>query len=307
MALNWLDELPQTAQHASSYGPQNTTYHNNSIFHLQAEPEKSTQKERSARADPSVAPPTKGPMPITFLTRNAFAALESKDVEEEGDHLDEYPILNDIPLPTMRKRMKKFPKGTSANAQRRQRQQGKEFDAILKQLEDEDVKDQLNVLENEPDDTPAFSASHSPQHAGWSRIPCVLDSGAVQSVAPPEMAPGVPVLPSAGSKRGQHYLAANGQRMANIGEQHIRVVTEEGGQADVTFQVTGVTRPLLSVGELCDRGNRVVFGRGGGVIQNTSTGAITHFARSGGIYAIDFFIPKSTPNYQGFPGQGTAM
>jgi len=121
------------------------------------------------------------------------------------------------------------------------------------------------------------------------------------------MAPGVPVKPSAGSKRGQHYLAANGQRMANIGEQHVRVVTEAGGQADVTFQVTGVTRPLLSVGELCDRGNRVVFGRGGGVIQNTTTGAVTHFGRSGGIYAIDLYVQKSAAAAQGFPGQGTAM
>ena len=142
-------------------------------------------------------------IPTTILTRNTFAAFGSEDVEDQDDYLDEYPFLNVIPLSTTRKRMEKFPKGTVANAQRRQRQQEKEFDAILKQLKDEDAKDQLNALENEPDDTPAFSASHSPQHAGWSRIPCVLDSVAVQSVAPPGMAPGVSVLPSGGPRRAR--------------------------------------------------------------------------------------------------------
>ena len=63
------------------------------------------------------------------------------------------------------------------------------------------------------------------------------------------------------------------------------------------------------MGEMCDRGNRVLFGRGGGVIQNLKTGEITPFRREGGIYALDFYLaaggqgPRRNP---GFPGQGNS-
>ena len=122
-----------------------------------------------------------------------------------------------------------------------------------------DVSNSLNVLDNDLDDTPVFATA---DENGWIKIPGVLDSGDVQSVAPPHLAPGVPIVPSAGSRRGQHFRAANGHKLPNL-EQHISLVTDQGGRADVTFPVTGVTKPLLSVGELCDRGEQSHFRRRG--------------------------------------------
>merc|ERR1712008_301322 len=95
-----------------------------------------------------------------------------------------------------------------------------------------------------------------------------------------------PVRPSTGSRKGQHYLAAeDGTTMSNEGKQALEVMTDEGAPADMVFRITDVKKPVFSVGKLCDRGNRVIFGSGGGVIHNLKTNRLTAFRRKGGIYA----------------------
>ena len=68
----------------------------------------------------------------------------------------------------------------------------------------------------------------------------------------------------------------------------------------MTFQVTDVQKHLCSVAEICDRGNRVVFGINGGVIHNLRTNSITPFKRKGGIYMLDLWINQSEPAKTGF-------
>ena len=171
-------------------------------------------------------------------------------------------------------------------------------------------RDEAYILTEDVQDIPTFTASEwREENDHWVKVTGIIDSGAVQSIAPPEMAPGIPILPSPGSKRGQKYLAANGSRIANSGQQRLHVHTEDGRPAEINFQIASVTRPLCSVGEMCDRGNRVLFGRGGGVTQNLKSGEITPFRREGGIYALDFYLaaggqgPRRNP---GFPGQGNS-
>ena len=121
------------------------------------------------------------------------------------------------------------------------------------------------------------------------KVTSVVDSGAAEHVASSETAPNVRIMPSAGSRRGQKYITAKGDVMVNEGEQSLKVMTEEGATTDITFQITDVRRPLCSVGKICDRGNRVVLGRGGG-IHNVGTGRLTPFRRRGNIYAVDFWV-----------------
>ena len=71
--------------------------------------------------------------------------------------------------------------------------------------------------------------------------------------------------------------------------------TDAGDHANMTYQVAEVRRPLTSIAKLCDRGNRVVFGRGGGIIQNLKTGKTTHFRREGSIYVLDMWIDTQGP------------
>ena len=78
----------------------------------------------------------------------------------------------------------------------------------------------------------------------------------------------------------------------------------------MTWQVAEVTRPLLSVGKICDTGHQVTFGRSGGVITDLVTGEEYPFLRdASGMYQLEFWIvAKDGPNAyapsQGFPGPG---
>lgn len=63
----------------------------------------------------------------------------------------------------------------------------------------------------------------------WVRVKSIVDSGAVQSIALPSMAPGVPVEESYMSKAGGSYISANNHRIPNMGQQAVNVVTNEGG------------------------------------------------------------------------------
>ena len=67
---------------------------------------------------------------------------------------------------------------------------------------------------------------------------------------------------SAGSKAGQHYVVGNGQRVKNEGQLRLNLQTKVSGEInnlDTTFQAAKVSRPLLSVGVICDSGLDVLF------------------------------------------------
>ena len=71
------------------------------------------------------------------------------------------------------------------------------------------------------------------------------------------------------------------------------MVTDGGMDSTVLFQLAVVSRPLMSVSAICDHGSRVIFGRGGGVIQNLATGLEVPFERRGGIYAMGLWTRGS--------------
>ena len=136
-----------------------------------------------------------------------------------------------------------------------------------------------------------------------------MDSGAAQSVAPPSMAPGVVIEASPGSQRGQHYVSASGGRLPNMGQQRMKVQTNEGRDALVLYQIAEVSRPLTAVSQTCDNGNWVVYTPEGGFIWNLKTGGKTSFERRGGIYELDLWVKDAdlTGGSQstGFPRPGS--
>ena len=140
------------------------------------------------------------------------------------------------------------------------------------------------------------------QDENWVKVSGVMDSGAADNVTSSDTVPHVPIRPSAGSKRGQNFVSACGQKRANEGEQLLQGYTDQGEEADMLMQITDVKKSLFSVKKICDRGNRVVFGRGGGVIHNLATNKLTPFRKQGGVYMMDLWIPK--PNVsEGFRRQ----
>ena len=138
---------------------------------------------------------------------------------------------------------------------------------------------------------PAAVSWKDESHPSWVRIRTVMDSGAAQSVAPPSMAPGVIIEESPGSQRGQHYISASGGRLPNMGQQRLKVQTNEGRDSKVVYQIAEVSRPLTAVSQTCDNGNWVVYTPQGGFILSCLTGG-SYFDRRGDIYELDLWVKE---------------
>ena len=71
------------------------------------------------------------------------------------------------------------------------------------------------------------------------------------------------ITPSVGSRAGLTYNTADGTKIANLGEKIVMGLTEGEQPISMTYQMAEVTRPLCSVGKICDGQKLVVFGPGG--------------------------------------------
>jgi hypothetical protein len=116
----------------------------------------------------------------------------------------------------------------------------------------------------------------------------VLDSGAADHVIDKADAPDYELKESAGSRAGACFVAANGERIPNQGEVQLQLKLGTTPIAS-TFQVSQISRPLWSVGKICDAGYTVVFKKDGAEILHVASGAkIGDFSRRQGLYVGDF-------------------
>ena len=114
-----------------------------------------------------------------------------------------------------------------------------------------------------------------------------IDSGAAESVMPADMLQDVPLKESEGSRKGVSYIAANGGRMPNLGEKHVRFKTKNGATSGIVFQVTHARKPLASVSRIVKKGNSVTFSPTGSFIRNLRTGKQIDIVEENGTYVID--------------------
>ena len=122
---------------------------------------------------------------------------------------------------------------------------------------------------------------HVHDHEMWEEVCAIMDSGAADSVAPPAIARCVPIKESKGSLAGQKYFTADGSRLPNQGEKTVLAYTAEGKPVKMVYQIAEVTKPLNSVGRICDKENVVAFGKSGGYILNLWTHEKTPFVTKG--------------------------
>ena len=227
---------------------------------------------------------SKLPGPPGSPLRNRFQELVSDDESEDETHLQQQ-LPSCCPTTTHGE----FGLGNKKN--------------ILKVIPGVDVpmtpmRSSLNPLIAEPVDMdihPLVSDRwcRTDTKSGWRKITTVMDSGASDSCAPPSLAPEVEIRESVGSRTGQKYNAASGKSLSNLGEKCLHMVTEEGKHTRRTWQIADISRPLSSVRQICKKGNKVIFGMYGGVIQNLETGDETHFGVEDNIYTMSLWIPPS--------------
>ena len=144
--------------------------------------------------------------------------------------------------------------------------------------------------------------------SGWQWVKGVVDSGAANSVAHPDMCPQYPVMPSAGSKAGVEYTSASGGVIPNLGEQVLEIVTQDGRESQARYQSADVSRTLNSVSEICDGGGAggqyVLFSKWGGQILNPESGRRMAFDREGGMYTMGMWVRPNDKPASVFPRPG---
>ena len=134
-------------------------------------------------------------------------------------------------------------------------------------------------------ETPQLNVMHQKEHFDFEVI---LDSGAAEHVVDNADTPGYELKESPGSRAGACFVAANGERIPNKGQVQLNLKLGDT-PASSTFQVSRISRPLWSVGKVCDAGDEVTFKRDGASVLHVATGKkVGDFTRKQGLYAGDF-------------------
>ena len=124
----------------------------------------------------------------------------------------------------------------------------------------------------------------------------MLDTGAAESVAPATIS-AIPTTASRGSIEGQTFTSADGGIIDNEGEKVITMHPEHADRAyKARFQIASITRPLMSVAQMCDQYKEVLFTRiGAYVLDEASRECETWVPREGNLYLMDTWVSDEAP------------
>ena len=138
-------------------------------------------------------------------------------------------------------------------------------------------------------------------------VDVTIDSGAGRNVWPKgKKVPGK-FMPL---KKKVKLVAANGSPIDVHGEKMIEFQVNGGRRCAMNYLVTGVKKPLASVGAIVDGGNRVIFDADGSFIENKATGERIALKRKDGTFMMEMKVgPEEDEDDAmgtnlGFPRQG---
>ncbi len=141
-------------------------------------------------------------------------------------------------------------------------------------------------------------------------VEVAVDSGAVIHVMDRLDAPYHEVVPSAGSKKGQYFVAANNEHIMNEGKitAEMRVPQGDGKEGGIgcDFQIAKVSRPLMTMSKICDQGLQVLTNKECAKVIDSNGKVIARFERVGGLYVAKMKMrnPRYKPKPSPFAGQG---
>ena len=137
-----------------------------------------------------------------------------------------------------------------------------------------EIAEEPGILINEPQEWPEVE------------FEVALDSGSVVHVCSNEDSLGYLLEPSPGSRRNQLFMMGDGNKIPNQGQKTLKLgAVGQNSELHSTFQIAQVTRPLMSVGKLCDEGLTVTFSKTAALVTDKNGREVCKFERSaGGLY-----------------------
>ena len=135
-------------------------------------------------------------------------------------------------------------------------------------------------------------------------VEMVLDSGCCAHIMDANYdAPGYALKESEGSRQGRGFIVGNGERIPNEGEVRLNLEAPNGCGSlqplQSTFQSAKVTRPLMSVSQICDHGFTCVFDKERATVMDSDMNPKFVCERRGGLYMAPMKLKAPSP----FPRQ----
>ena len=144
-------------------------------------------------------------------------------------------------------------------------------------------------------------------HKDWYMVSILVDSGAGESVAPPDAFPQYKIYETDASKSGLEYTAAGGHTLLNKGASQVLIHTLESEKRCMTFQIADVSKNLGSVSRIVATGHRIIFDTPdvGSYIENKQTGKQIKLRQHNGVYLLDVWVAPNPSGdaSQSFQGQ----
>ena len=123
-----------------------------------------------------------------------------------------------------------------------------------------------------------------------------MDSGAHHSVMPRRLVKSKRIRPSAGSKSGLKYVAADKGEIKNEGEVDYKFTTRENKKLSWPFQIAEVNKALVAVGERVDEGYRIIYdkdldtGEDLSIMIDKRTGEKLKMCRDGNVWVVEAVV-----------------
>ena len=130
------------------------------------------------------------------------------------------------------------------------------------------------------------------KYPGWERIRVQVDSGAIDTVAPKEVAAAFNIFETAASKKGMGFVAANGTKIKNYGEKRVIGYTDDGEGVSLKMQCADVRKTLGSVHKMNQGGNVVVLDGNQSYMVNKKTMQKTRIQYEDGQYVFSIWVPS---------------
>ena len=131
-------------------------------------------------------------------------------------------------------------------------------------------------------------------------VEMVLDSGCCAHIMDATQdAPGYQIRESDGSRQGRGFVVGNGERIPNEGEVRLNLEAPSGEvraqSLQSTFQTARVTRPLMSVSQICDHGYRCIFDKDKALVVDSQMNTKFICERRGGLYMSPMKLKAPSP------------
>ena len=119
-----------------------------------------------------------------------------------------------------------------------------------------------------------------------------VDSGASETVVPPDEIKNVPITQGEQARKGVKYLTASGDQLPNLGEKDFVGANESGIMRHLTAQVADVNQPLLAVRKIMKSGHRIVFDDDGSYIEDKGTGDVLPMRDDGSMFLLKLWCRR---------------